>query len=222
MEVKRPYFVDQWLLRIRRLVRHLVFPFSKSNPNDFPPSGMVEWMTDLGFYWMDVIALPEMYQVIMWLVKWQMRKLTTEELQLAYQVFGENIKYDRITVDDKAKLGTKKLAIAYVSFNTINFDRKLSKHVFIHELVHVWQYQHFGSIYIARAIKAQRSKEGYNYGGPARLYHHMLKGGKLTDFNFEQQADIIEDYYKMITRPDHAGPMNLSIYHYYADQLERG
>ncbi len=172
-------------------------------------------------YIMDVIAIPEIYQIVMRLFNWNTRQLQEDEILLAKSIFGNNISYDRVRINSTAKFGIKKIAIAYVSFNTINYDKKIKKEIFIHELVHIWQYQHFGSIYIARAIKAQRSKEGYDYGGPSTLYTMMLKGARLIDFNFEQQADIIEDYYKLTTNPDKAGPMYLNIYQYYAEQLVR-
>lgn len=189
-------------------------------PNKFPPNGVWEWVFDLWFYVTDLLALPEVYQSIMRLFKWNLRPLSEDEASLAKYVFGNNIRLDLIRIDDAARFGTRKVASAYVSFNTVNYFKKIKKEIFIHELVHIWQYQHFGSVYIARAIKAQRSKEGYNYGGVSYLYHHMLKGGKLIDFNFEQQADIIEDYYRILDRPEKLSPMQLSIYQYYVSQLE--
>jgi hypothetical protein len=197
-----------------------MYPFHSSFANFFAPTSWTEWVLDTGFYMMDVVGLPEIYQGLMRLFKWNMRKMSEDEIQLAYPIFGHHIDYDLIRIDSAAKFGTKKIAVAYVSFNTINYNTNIRKEVFIHELVHIWQYQHFGSIYIARAIKAQRSKEGYDYGGAPNLYNMMLKNAKLTDFNFEQQADIIEDYYRMITHPARAGAMNLSIYQYYAEQLK--
>jgi hypothetical protein len=198
-----------------------MFPFYSSRTNVFVPSNIREWFTDGLLYIIDVIAIPEMYQSIMRLFNWHTRPLHEEEIELAKSIFGDNISYDRVSINSTAKFGIKKIAIAYVSFNTINYDKKIKKEIFIHEMVHIWQYQHFGSIYIARAIKAQRSKEGYDYGGPSNLYTMMLKGARLIDFNFEQQADIIEDYYKLTINPDKAGPIIVSIYQYYAAQLVR-
>jgi hypothetical protein len=217
-----PNFLAQMSIRIWRLFCHFLYPINKSLSNKFPPDSFFEWLMDTGFYLMDVIAIPEIYQIFMRLVKWNTRKLTQEEIQLSIMVFGQNIDCESIRIDSKAKFGTKKIALAYVSFNTINYQRKIRKAVFIHELVHIWQYQHFGSIYIARAIKAQRSKEGYDYGGAINLYNMMLKGARLIDFNFEQQADIIEDYYRLLTEKEHVGALYLGVYKYYAEQLEIG
>jgi hypothetical protein len=214
------YFFLQFPLRIKRLLRHFAFPFYRKSTNPFPPSGVLGWCSDTAFYLIDVVALPEMYQLIFRIVKRNIRTLSEQEIDLGQLVFGNSINYSLVGVDDKAILGTKKIALAYVSFNMINYRKKLKKEIFIHELVHVWQFQQFGSIYLARAIKAQRSKEGYDYGGVANLYQVMLRGGKLTDFNFEQQADIIEDYYRLLAEPGSAGPMHHHIYEYFVKELE--
>jgi hypothetical protein len=50
-------------------------------------------------------------------------------------------------------------------------------------------------VYISEALWAQRWGGGYNYGGLAPLLHYS-QGKGLSAFNFEQQADIIEDYYR--------------------------
>jgi hypothetical protein len=55
----------------------------------------------------------------------------------------------------------------------------------------VWQYQQVGSRYIPRALYAQRTREGYNYGGVMAL--ERAKG--WADFNYEQQAEIVADYF---------------------------
>ena len=44
------------------------------------------------------------------------------------------------------------------------------------------------------ALYAQRWGGGYNYGGIAALSQHQDKG--MMAFNFEQQAEIVEDYFK--------------------------
>lgn len=68
----------------------------------------------------------------------------------------------------------------------------------IHELVHVWQYERLGSVYIPLALKAQHSKEGYDYGGVQALQQALATGRDLLDFNLEQQADIVADYFCLL------------------------
>lgn len=63
----------------------------------------------------------------------------------------------------------------------------------VHEVVHIWQYNRVGAAYIPRALAAQRSAMGYNYGG----LRPLERGRSLEAFNYEQQADIIEDAYRL-------------------------
>lgn len=67
----------------------------------------------------------------------------------------------------------------------------------MHELVHIWQYQQIGSVYIPRALRAQFSEEGYNYGGMTGLQKAKQQGRSFSQFNLEQQGDIVSDYYRL-------------------------
>ena len=114
----------------------------------------------------------------------------------------------------------KKLARAYVSFNLINYNSSLPKSIFIHECVHIWQYQQFGSVYILRALQAQRSKAGYDYGGVEALYSAMISRMSFMDFNFEQQGQIFEDYSSMIlNETDGVNHMNHATYRYFVSEV---
>jgi hypothetical protein len=103
-----PNFLAQMSIRIWRLFCHILYPFNKSFSNKFPPDSFFEWLMDTGFYFMDVIAIPEIYQIFMRLVKWNTRKLTQEEIQLSTMIFGRNINYERIRIDSKAKISQPK------------------------------------------------------------------------------------------------------------------
>ena len=213
------YFFKDWPLRFKRIVFHLFFPFCKGIKHKFPFYGFKEWVSDLFFYILDIMAIPELYHLTNRIIKWNIRPLTESEIIIGKDIFGVSIDFSQVRIDENAKIGIEKIALAYVSFNTINYIQKIEREVYIHELMHIWQYQHFGSIYIGRAIKAQISKEGYDYGGIANLYKVMLRGGSLLEFNFEQQADIVEDYYKIVINPDLVVPMVKSIYEYYIREL---
>ena len=73
----------------------------------------------------------------------------------------------------------------------------MANHILIHELMHIWQYQQMGAIYMVRALSAQHTKMGYNYGGIAAIHQKMANGETLLDFNFEQQGDIVADYFRI-------------------------
>lgn len=191
------YYLSNYPKVIKRWLIHFIWIlFPKTFRNAFPPQSVIEWFADLFFYTIDLLWIPWMYEVIFLLLKNSVRRLNEHELEEGQKMFGNSIRYDLILFDDNAWLGVGKGVLAYVTFFMINFKLRMSMPVFIHELVHVWQFQQFGSVYISKAIKAQRSKEGYNYGGTEKLYAAMVKGLPVTSFNFEQQAEIMEDYYR--------------------------
>ena len=101
----------------------------------------------------------------------------------------------------------------------------MNNSLLIHELVHVWQYQKVGIVYIPRALVAQRSAEGYDYGGAEGLEAARQAGRSLLEFNLEQQADIVSDYYRIREgyppRWGHAGVASLPLYEYFVQQLRQ-
>lgn len=147
------------------------------------------------FLLLDLLLIPELYETCADLLKWKSRPLSDEERRIARSVFGDALPLDRIRVDETARAACRSHHIIYVSFFTINAWGPIRPTTFIHELVHVWQYREMGSLYIPRALKAQRTKEAYNYGGLPALLKCMDQNGSLWDFNLEQQADIVADYY---------------------------
>jgi len=121
------------------------------------------------------------------------RPLTEEEYRLLEPIFGKSVPYDLIRVDERAYVGPSWANFYYVSFHTINCWRPMSAPTLVHEVVHIWQYTHRGAAYIPRALYAQTTKMGYNYGGLEPLRNKQ----ELEDFNYEQQADIIEDAFRL-------------------------
>lgn len=169
-------------------------------------------------YILEVLGIPTMYDVISEWIKPSTRALTEEELNISQKYFGKTINYDLVRVHPSANLTANKFALAYVAFNTINHWRPISKDVFIHEMMHVWQYQNLGAIYTLKALHAQSKGNAYDYGGFEGLYHAMLQGRKLLSFNFEQQAEIIQDYCKL-HELDKLNPLARSVYGYFAEQV---
>jgi hypothetical protein len=62
-------------------------------------------------------------------------------------------------------------------------------------LVHVYQYERTGGLYVAEAIHAQYTT-GYNYGTPDDLVQCLATGICYRNFNREQQAQLVQDYYE--------------------------
>lgn len=185
------------------------------------PKGIIDWFYDFTFYTFDLILLPEIYEFLISLNKSDYRFLTKEEKEITYQYFGNSIKLDFVRVNAQMSKYVEKKAHAYVTLNTINYRHSISKPIFIHEMVHIWQYQRFGSAYIYRALKAQCSIEKYDYGGLENLYSCMIRHQKFTDFNFEQQGAIVEDYARLMGQADSfRSPIVNASYEYYISQLQ--
>lgn len=143
----------------------------------------------------DLAALPECYETLCDFVKWKTRPLSPLERQLAASVFGNALLLEAVRLDERAWIGCRKRKIAYVSHFTVNSWGALNAQTLVHELAHVWQYQQMGSAYIVRALQAQRSLVGYDYGGVVALERAIQAETSLSQFNLEQQAEIVGDYY---------------------------
>jgi hypothetical protein len=155
---------------------------------------------------LDIIGLGEIWTFLMNIIKfWSTRTLNGIEEAEARKVFAGSISYWQVRIDEMsliAKVGAwfaGSSGMGVTTGHTINFNKKISAAPgnsdmawLVHELAHVAQYTYVGLQYMGEAIHAQAT-EGYNYGGGA-----ALAGKNLSDFNREQQADIIKDYYRHV------------------------
>lgn len=194
---------------------------------DLPINRFLRWWLEMFFYLLDILGVPELYEILMDWVKWDTRPLTEKEINLAKPIYGDSISYNRIRIDETATIACKRHHIYYVSFYTINSWGSFRKDIFIHELMHVWQFKKMGSIYIPRALLAQRTLLGYNYGGVEPLIVAKEKGKGFASFNLEQQADIVSDYYclKEGLMPRWVAPTEgnlLPFYEYFIEILRKG
>jgi len=125
------------------------------------------------------------------------RSLSEAELVQARKVFAGGLKYEVVRVE---KMGgfTELLngSRAYTMGNTINLPGKAHAYphqyvsIIIHELVHVWQYQHGGWGYVPNALKAQFVGDGYDFA-------KALRDGKpWAKMNPEQQGQMIQDAFR--------------------------
>jgi len=184
------------LMRFQRFVQHFSFLQKKSDRVAHSHPVTTRWhLLETTFLLADLLFFPEILMLLNRTFKPNTRRLTEREIALARSVFGETIDYQKVRVDERSHIGCRQYRFAYVGFHFVNSWGKLSDPHFIHEMVHVWQFQRLGSIYIPRALWAQRTAEGYNYGGIAALQKAVEQGRTLADFNYEQQGDIVADYF---------------------------
>ena len=175
-------FLHRFRIRWQRLLRPL-------------PAGTVgSPVLDRGFQVAELLGLFDAYEAVSNFFTCDLRGLSPEECAFLYPIFGDSIPYSRIRIDEQAHLGPRQYRFFYVGFLTINSWGPIPPAVLVHEIVHVWQYLHLGALYIPRALAAQRSREGYDYGGLAGL----RAASSLEDFNYEQMAAVIEDYFRIV------------------------
>ncbi len=155
------------------------------------------WWVECLFYILDCLGAGEVYETVADCLKFNTRPLHAWEKEVARGVFGESLRLERVCIDERAFLGPRQRRFCYVSGFTINSWGPMSNHLLIHELVHAWQYQHLGLVYIPRALGAQYDGRGYDYGGVPRLREYRRRGKTLLDFNYEQQADIVSDFFRI-------------------------
>ena len=225
-----------WLLYIRifRLLKHLfcVINFIQygqiqgQDPefNNGLLFNTFMWFAELSVYFLECFGIGEIYETIVDLIKFNTRPMYDWEIKMAQSVFGDTIKYQRVRIDEKAIGGPKQYKFAYVSFYTINSWGPMSNSHLIHELMHVWQYEEMGAVYMPKAGAAQQSPNGYNYGGLAKLQQFIYLKKNIRDFNLEQQGDIVQDYYRLRQgfQPQwfrQATPADLHIYDYFVRQI---
>ncbi len=130
------------------------------------------------------------------------RSLTAGEITLARRVFGDAIAYDKVTISDGRfiPLQPKGTGMApnghiymYGCYHTdYAVTGPMTQSHFIHEMVHVWQLQNRILDPIADFFKLSL-KYRFDY---AASYRYTLKADcDLLDYNMEQQATIVQDYF---------------------------
>ncbi|MEM9848526.1 MAG: hypothetical protein AAF847_11590 [Bacteroidota bacterium] len=177
---------------------------------------------ELSFWLLQGLRVTDLYEWLARQVKAH-RPLNQNERFLAKYIYGDCIDLDKVRIDEAARFGPRQYSLCYVSFNIINSWGSMKDDILVHELVHVWQYQHFGAVYIPRALWAQGTREGYNYGGIEALLVAKKTGKKFWEFNYEQQGDIVSDYFRISQgwqpRWGNANIDDLDTYEYFLDQM---
>lgn len=132
------------------------------------------------------------------------RTLTAGEIDLAKRVFKDSIEYNKV------KIHNEKYAFFQPDESGMTPNGEIYVHgagtyakdyssvdvglrgFYIHEMVHVWQFQ----LDILSPIGAAIAESIRNLFDYSRAYEYELVAGKdLLDYRIEQQAQIIEDYY---------------------------
>lgn len=127
--------------------------------------------------------------------KLKQRPLTQQEIALAQSIFAKHLDYARIRICAHVLVmpGYAISPNGNIYFNRKDYCDDFSsanlalQSWFIHELVHVWQYQQ-GIAVVRKALLNRR-------------YDYVLKLGKLfSAYGVEQQAQMVQDYFLKRTK----------------------
>jgi hypothetical protein len=175
------------------------------------------WAVRLVTKCLDLIGFGEIVDLLGVVFRGATRELTPAETFEVHKVFLDNIDYGQVRIyensllaDFGAWLYTFK-TMGVTTFHTINTNRPISfapgswdTGWLVHELTHVWQYEHFGGQYLVEAAWAQASA-GYDYGvddnlrnaanGTALAAKRRDANATFASFNREQQGAIVQHYY---------------------------
>jgi len=144
------------------------------------------------------------------------RSLTSGEQELAQPIFKDAVDYSRVRIHNRRYIPfqpnncglTPRGTVYAVGIYSPDYSRE-GPHLrafFIHEMVHVWQHQ--GKILRLGVIGSAVLEMIRNRGNYSLAYPYVLDPAMdLTDYNLEQQAAIVEDYFrltKLRLSPQHA------------------
>lgn len=128
------------------------------------------------------------------------RKLSHEEIAIAWEVFGDSLDISEVQLldggivadwDDNAVTINNSIVFPQGTL-TGNTDTPEFRAWLIHELTHVWQYQHGKNVF---DLIPAAWNEDYEYGGAPALSAAIDSGKTFEQFGTEQQADIVAEYY---------------------------
>ncbi|MGZ3140963.1 hypothetical protein ACVDFE_02945 [Lentzea chajnantorensis] len=131
------------------------------------------------------------------------RALESREADIARKVFGDALDISALTLAEGGLLGA--FGVARTLPRLVTFPRGILtspqnqaryERWLVHELTHAYQYQHGRSVLslLPTAFAGFFVKGLYDYGGV-----EGLRGKTFGEFNSEQQANIMADYYYLST-----------------------
>jgi hypothetical protein len=126
------------------------------------------------------------------------RPLTAAERDAAITAFGGSLRVDGVTISESSVIaagGYARTLPDHIYFPKGSFGESGFVPWLIHELTHVWQYQHDAPV--ANVI-VSAFRGNYDYGGDAGLRKAWADGDNFGDFGFEQQGDIMQHYYERV------------------------
>lgn len=171
---------------------------------------------------LDLIGFPEFVEFFFRAVT-RSSRLTDAEIEMVTAVLGKNaLRFNEVRVLENGLLsfifrfnGNFGFAFCHsVCLPTTSYhpDRighvRANRPIVMHELTHVYQYEHIGSRYLGEAIYVliKTHRDCYRYGGKKGLEARKAKNGRFADLNREQQAMLVQNYFADLEKGEDTTP----------------
>jgi hypothetical protein len=185
---------------------------------------LLYWLFICGSYLFDLFGGPEIIQFFL-RASSKARPLSVEEIQAIKTVLSpQSIRLGDVRV---ASRGILSLVFrlnknrAFATWHTVNLPEKRVEDIplIVHELIHIYQYERVGSLYIGQGLWAQvrQGRGAYDYGGADGLKADRAAGKHLSDYNREQQCQIVQDYFSFLQATG-----NVDAFSPYISELKNG
>ncbi|HEX6387558.1 MAG TPA: hypothetical protein VF177_23060 [Anaerolineae bacterium] len=169
--------------------------------------GVTGWLHQFLAQSFDLLGGPEVAQFFMHLPT-KTTPLSSDEIAVISSILGtRGLRYGDVRV---AEGGLFDLVfkyngnLAFATWHTINMPRtgghtRATLAIVVHELTHVYQYERVGSRYLGEAIYMliKTKRNCYDYGSADGLRAATAAGKVFGDYNREQQAMIVQDYFTL-------------------------
>lgn len=126
------------------------------------------------------------------------RPLSSSEAAFAKTYFTEN-ELATVFLDEGAKWIAGPMRIAFVAGFVIKTHGPFTRRLLIHELVHVRQFRRWGWAYVAKALMAQWTGDGYSVPSQFALLTEQVRPAHIVQtfhpaLNAEQEARRLEEW----------------------------
>jgi hypothetical protein len=136
------------------------------------------------------------------------RSLTLEEVALVREIFHNSIDYSRVRLIPTGVLEYRTVANFIRVPENFTISDEYMAQTLVHEMTHVWQYQHGGTSYISISLATQIAGK-IRTGSRNAAYDYQITPDKsFFDFLPEQQGLIVQNYFSMLR--DKNAPPQLS------------
>lgn len=126
------------------------------------------------------------------------RPLTHEERDVAESVFAGSVDLSRVRIVAGAPVEWRTVGNTIYVPEDFSIADSAMRQTFVHEMTHVWQYQHGGTGYISRSIAAQIVPMLAGKSRNVAYDYSPTPGTSFFEYNPEQQGLIVENYFAML------------------------